>query len=116
MLQVFGGNVTQDIVEGVALLQEELQYFFSILFIIARTMGFRGPQLKYAAVGPGHDLVIDQISQPSAIELFFFDIRSQRDPGEYAPDIDVMRDIQVTEYLRDAPFGGAWLEVKLIVC
>jgi hypothetical protein len=114
-LQVFGGDMTQDIIESVALQQKFLQDLFSILFILSKTMRFRGFQLKYAAICPGHYLLVDPISQPSADELFFFHVRSHRDPGEYAPDVDIVRDIQMTEYLGNAPFGRIRLKIELIV-
>ena len=115
MLQVFGGNMSQNIIEGVALLQESLQDRPAVLFLLAQTVRFRGFQFKYAAIGSGHDLLIDPISQPSAVELFSLYVGGHGDPGEYAPDIDIMGDIEVTEYLGDAPSIGGGLKVELIV-
>lgn len=116
MLQIFGGYMMKYIIERITLLEKTLQLIMSVQPLLS---GMQTPGRWYpenAAVGPGHDPVIQPVAQPAAAIAFHLYIRSQGHTGQHAPDIPIVRNIQMTEYLCNRPFIGSRAEIQLLIC
>lgn len=72
-------------------------------------------QPEHRAIRPWHHLPIHPFAQPAAAVLLLFDVRSQRDPGKKTPDLDIVDDIEVSEYFGNRPFMRGWLKLKLFL-
>ena len=113
--QVLGGNMPQDVVDRIALLQEALNSFPAVQSFGIGAMGLKGPDPENTPIRTGHNPVIDPIPQPAADIFFCRNIGGLGDPGENTTDIDTVLDIQVFEYFCDTPGIGNDFTIQLII-
>ena len=107
--------MAQDIIDRIAMLEEPGQDLSPIQWRGTCAMRSAGFELKDAPIGPGHDLGVKPIAQPSTFIDCCFYVGGQCGPGEDTAYIRIIDDIQVFEYFCNAPFIRLGPGVQLFI-
>jgi hypothetical protein len=113
-LEILGGDMTEDVIQRIAMLEETLQLAICVQSFAADTQAPGSRQLEYSTVGPGHHFHIHPFPEPAAAVVLHLHVRSRGDPRKNIPYINVMDNIQVTEYLGYRPFIVGRPETQLL--
>jgi hypothetical protein len=107
--KILGIRMTKDIVQRVALALEAFNDYLPLFQVFSRADGFHRFHFQDTAVGPGHYFFIGPLPQPAAAVLVGRAIGSQGDAGKDVADVDVVGQMEVSEYLNDTPLPrGGW--------